>query len=691
VTSPRVRGALFLVYAVALIVATHWPQLRLEEGPVPRPDLFIHFGAFGTLAFLLCLTGWCGPMGGPRTIFRALLVCLPWCVIDESSQAIEGLGRVVSLDDLLANWGGVVIGLALTVPAGALWRRRSKAPPEPSEAEVAPPKPQPGFVGHARVFAGVTMVSRVFGLSRDALCAFIFGAGPVWSAFVTAFVLPNALRRLFGEGALSAAFVPRYTKLIEEDPERGERLAAATVLGVGGVVSVLAALVLAVLYPLFAVQLGSDNTRLVLALTMLMLPFMPSVCLTALLGGVLHTHGRFAAPAAMPILLNAWMIAGVCLAHFVLRLDERTTALVLAGTVGVAGMTQTAWCAVEVGGLVRWRHAAAGARAAWDETRRELSALLRRMGPVALGLGATQLGLLIDGLIAGWPVAIGPTIAGLDYPLDTASASILYYGQRLYQLPIGVFAVALATAMLPALSRAAGDAAAFRAVLSRGLRTGVFVGAPAATGLAAVALPLVWTIYGGAPASGETVAAPPAGSFTGDDAMRVSLVLAAYAPAIVFAAVSHALTRSFYASDDTRGPMLVGIVSVACNVVLNMLLIWPLGEAGLAVSTSLCAFGQAVALWFVAKRRLPDVAEGVLLPGAKRSIAMSAAAAVGMGAAVWIVLDGAGATIRDALGGGRLGAAGTLAAGIALGAALYGGVALVQRRSELRWVLTRGH
>jgi len=718
----RLRLWLLLGYTLALVAATHWPQLVIEAGPIPRPDLFAHFAAFGVFAFLLNAAALFGPLGSPRTAFRVLLIALPWCVIDEATQSFEALGRFVTFDDLLANWGGVVIGSAAALALGPVVRRSAPpsthdatpdatpgAPPDaptPHAPDLAAPGATPqaaaaasvhhrskGFVAHARTFAGVTMISRVFGLARDALCAFVFGAGPVWSAFVTAFIVPNVLRRLFGEGALSAAFIPRYTKLVENDRDLARRLAVVTILGVGAVVALFAALALLVIVALLRADLGGPGAELVLTLAAVMLPFMPAVCMTAVLTGVLQAHGRFAPGAATPILLNAWMISGVCIGHFILDRDPATTALWLAGAVATAGVVQTAWAALEVGGLLPWRASLSGLRRRSRELRLELRGMLARMAPMALGLGATQLGLLIDGLIAGWPVVVGATIAGLDYPLDQSSAAVLYFGQRLYQLPIGVFAVAVATALLPALSRVAADSHAFRDVLSRGVRTSAFVAAPAAVGLAAVALPLVWTIYGGR-------AVQPTGlenEFTADDARRVTTVLAAYAPAVLFAAIAHAFTRAFYAQEDARGPMLVGLATVAANVALNLVLIWFVGEIGLAISTSVCAFAQAVALGVLARRRLPGLRDAALAKGAWRSVAASLALALVMGAAVLAVVafatDPLTAAVDAAFPDGwpvdRLAAAALLTAAVALGAALYLAASALMKRPELAWALRR--
>ncbi|MEM1423959.1 MAG: lipid II flippase MurJ, partial [Planctomycetota bacterium] len=335
------------------------------------------------------------------------------------------------------------------------------------------------FLGHARVVAGLTALSRVSGLTRDAVVSKVFGASPVWSAFVTAFVLPNLFRRLFGEGALSAAFVPAYARLSEDDPEQARRLASlvagALLVLLGGVVLFLE-IALGVLLLTGAV---GPTGRLTIGLAMVMLPFTALVCTSAMLGGVLQTHGRFAPPAGAPILLNLCMVAFAAGAYWGLGWSLGRTAFALAIGVVVAGVLQTLWHLRALRGVHAWTR---DVRPAVGEAR----GVVRRMLPVIVGMGALQVGTLLDGLIAGYPVLVGPTIGGADYPLDGASAGVLFFASRLYQFPLGVFGIAIATAVFPALARAAKDAGDFAQTLGRGLRVSLFVGVPATLGLLVV-------------------------------------------------------------------------------------------------------------------------------------------------------------------------------------------------------------
>jgi putative peptidoglycan lipid II flippase len=229
--------------------------------------------------------------------------------------------------------------------------------------------------------------------------------------------------------------------------------------------------------------------------------------------------------------------------------------------------------------------------------------MLRRLAPALIGMGALQLGTAIDGLLAGWPVMVGPTLPGGGaYPMDESAASVLFFAARLYQFPLGVFGIAIATAVFPALARDWGNRASFDATLARGVRTSLFISLPATVGLVLVAEPLARVIYGG-------------GNFGADDAERVTAALRAYAPAIWAYSLTHVLTRAFYASGDTRTPMLVGVGAVALNLALDVTLMFPLAERGLAWGTSIASVAQALTLSWLAHRRLASSAPGARAAG----------------------------------------------------------------------------
>ena len=524
-----------------------------------------------------------------------------------------------------------------------------------------------GFVGAARVVAGVTLLSRVFGLARDAICSRVFGAGAVWSAFAFAFLLPNLARRLFGEGALTGAFIPEYTRLLDEDRAAANRYASAML---GLTIAFLSALAIAgelVLLALLTLTPIGRTGDLAITLALVLLPFAPMICVTALIGGILQTHGRFAPTAAAPVILNACIIAGVVLWKLLSGADLEHAAYSAAGGILVAGALQIGWSLLAAREFTSWTRVRTGVRAPVVRT-------LKRTAPVIVGLGALQINTLLDGLIASWPVLVGATItlpfAGtLDYPLDEQSNAALFFASRLYQFPLGVFGIALATAVFPLLARQAKDPSAFDTTLRDGLRLSLFIGLPATLGLVLVRDDLTSVIYAG-------------GLFDDASVRRVSFVLAAYAAGVWAYIANHTLTRAYYALGDTTTPMRVSLLMVGVNVALNLALIWRLGEAGLAVSTALCGAGQFLllaAMWRRASGR--PIGAGWFSPTALVLTMVMGGCVLGLQTA----LDALG-VLAHGWGGSvvRLGGA------IVVGTSVYLALAALLRRPELRLLLSRG-
>jgi len=530
------------------------------------------------------------------------------------------------------------------------------------------PGGEPGveqFVRHARTFAGLTLLSRLSGLARDAMWSRVFSAGDTLSAFVVAFAIPDLFRRLFGEGALSAAFLPEYAKLHQQSPKEAARFASAMValLALGlGLVMLLGEGVLAVL--LLATPLG-ESGALAIKLSMITLPYMPLVCIVALLAGMLQTHGRFALPAAAPIALNIVLIAATTIGAFVIAGSLTTTAILLAIGVPLAGLAQIAMMALALRGASAWAGALTGAS---EPIRRTLGTL----GPALVGLGALQISSLLDQLIAGWPVIVGDTIAlpgrgPVAFPLGEGAASTLFFAQRLYQFPTGVFGIAIATAIFPALARAAAAPDAFLSTIRRGVRLSLFIGLPATLGLIAVRRELVAVVYQG-------------GAFTGDETTAVAFTLLGYAVAVWAYTMSHTLTRGFFALGDTKTPMRISLVAVACNLALNLTLIWPLGVAGLAWATAITATGQTIALTITSHRKLHE-------PIFDRATRDSALVSIGVAGVMYAAL----LAIRSAPlpGGSWTGNAVSLVILVGAGAAVYLAGARALRRPELGWLLER--
>ena len=493
------------------------------------------------------------------------------------------------------------------------------------------------FERHSRTFSLLTLVSRCTGLARDAVFSRLFGARLELDAFFFAFLVPNLFRRLFGEGALAAAFLPEYAQQEKRDPAVARRLATLTV---AGLLVGLGALTLAGEAALWLLRRGDGTGHLALSLLMIMLPYMPLVCLVAILGALLQVHGRFGPGAAAPIVLNLCLIAaasGGAWGWPEAALETRVVAV--AAAVVVAGLGQVAWM------LFALRRGAAPGRATFGplrgppSARAPLRALLRRAGPMFLGLGVLQLNTFLDSLIASYPTTVGPTVFGLPYPLTEGALTAVSFAQRLYQFPLGVFGLAVATAIFPALARAHGDGAAFGALVARGLRLVVFFGLPASAGLALVGGDLATVILEG-------------GAFGGADSRRVALILLGYAAGVWAYSMIHVLTRAFYASGDTATPVRVAVGMVALNLTLNCTLIWtPLREAGLAWSTSACAMLQVSMLLAVLARRTPAILDRVG-GGWMRTLAITAVMALA------VIAVGALLPERDAWGSAllRLGA-----------------------------------
>lgn len=511
-----------------------------------------------------------------------------------------------------------------------------------------------------RTVAGLTLVSRVLGLVRDLVTVRVFGDTFVGSAFAAAFAVPNMFRRLFGEGALSAAFLPEYTRLSDDDPAKADAFASLTIgllALVTGVITLVIELAL-----LGVVLMSSDNPERAysLKLVMVMLPFMPTICVAAILGGMLQSRGRFGPWAAAPILLNLCII-GAALPYFVVdEADPATWAYPIGIAAVFSALLQVAWSMWALRTQVQWTTGVSAARS-------EAKLMLIRMVPVIIGLGTLQLNSFMDTLIAMYPNWVGDTVFGREYPLDESSNAILFYAQRLYQFPLGVFGIAVATAAFPAMSRVANDPDRFGDMLRRGMRLSLFIGVPASVGLIVVGEDLVRVLYSG---GGD--------GFSDEGITRASAVLSGYALAVWAYSLNQLLTRAFYAKGDTRTPMTIALGMVGVNLVLNCALIWWLREAGLAWSTAICALGQTGLLMLAAKRKM-----GIGFGGIGAGVTRVVIGSVIMGACVY----GTGALIRDGGSWGR----GMIAVGAMtlVGAVVYGLWAIWGKMDELGWLIAK--
>jgi putative peptidoglycan lipid II flippase len=506
----------------------------------------------------------------------------------------------------------------------------SDLPTDESLPAAPPPNRRRSFVFHAKLIGGITLLSRLLGLARESIAARYFGAGAVWSAFTFAFTIPNLFRKLFGEGALSAAFIPLYAASVRRDsPEQARRFAAASV---NLLVAILVVLTIVGELVLLAIALLVHRPDYVLALQLaaIMLPYVLLVCGAAFLGAILQVHDRFAETAATSIVLNLCLIVTIAIAagRFDLSTDagQRSAVIWLAIGVVVSGVLQLA--------ILLPALRAVGFR--FDPLAPIRTPAVKKMLlmsiPVAIGASVLQLGVLLDKAIAFFLAEaegathftlLGTTIA---YPMAEGAAARLNWAQFMYQFPLGVFAIALATAIFPRLSSDAasdsplsrGSAAAaatpeFRSILRRGVEASLFIGLPASAGMIVVRDPAVRLLFEG-------------GHFTRSDSEWVALSTAIYSAAIWAFSLQQILNRAYYALHDTLTPLVWTVVNLLLNLVIELPLLWtPLRESGIAVGTLVSfAIQSVVMLWMLDRR-----AGGLGLGGSVSSIAkMTIATAV---------------------------------------------------------------
>ena len=437
---------------------------------------------------------------------------------------------------------------------------------------------------NAGVVGPATFLSRLLGLAREQVMAALFGAGFATDAFNVAFRIPNLLRDLFAEGAMSSAFVPTFTAVHQREGDREAWAFGRQLMLALGTVLLLVCVAGWLLAPwlvrLFAPGFGSipGKLDLTILLTRVMLPFLPAVALAAAAMGMLNARGSFAVPALAPTMLNLGMIVGgVALIPVVERFGQPA---ILAMGLGVliGGIGQFV---CQLPALYRMGFRLRLERPFGHPGVLRVASL---MGPAAVGLAATQVNLLVSTLIASL--------------LAQGSVSWLSYAFRLMQLPIGVFGVALATVSMPALARAAvdRDLPALKTTLSATVRLVVLLTVPAAVLLAVLAAPICRLLY-------------EHGRFGALDTLRTAGALRMYCIGLpAFAAVG-VMTRAFYALGDTRTPVQASVVSVTLNLALNLLLVGPLRglgleHAGLALATSVTSIASLLQLTWYMRRRV---------------------------------------------------------------------------------------
>ena len=420
---------------------------------------------------------------------------------------------------------------------------------------------------------GMTFLSRIFGFIRDMVVARVFGADVGTDAFIVAFKIPNFLRRLFGEGAFAQAFVPVFSEYkSQRDHAEVKRLAddvAGTLGGVLLLVTVVGVLAAPVVIAIFAPGFLDEEAKFDLTSEMLRVtfPYILFISLTGFAGSMLNTYDRFGVPAFTPVLLNLILIS---MALWVApMMDEPIMAL--AWGVFIAGAAQLLF---QFPFLARLRLMP---RPRWGAKDEGVRRIMRLMVPAILGSSVAQINLLLDTLIASF--------------LVTGSVTWLYFSDRLVEFPLGVFGIALATVILPNLSRNHAEASpeVFSHTLDWALRWVLIIGSPATVGLFMLAGPMLATLF-------------QYGEFTADDVVMASYSLMAYSLGLLGFIMVKVLAPGFFARQDTRTPVKVGIIAMVANMVMNVILVFPLAHAGLALATSLSSFLNAVLLYRILRR-----------------------------------------------------------------------------------------
>ncbi len=444
-----------------------------------------------------------------------------------------------------------------------------------------------------RQIALLTVISRVFGMVRDMAFSHFFGLSGMMDIWAIAFMIPNLSRRIFGEGAAASSLIPVYTEALKNN-RAGSLTLARTVTTV--IFVMLAGIVIAGEILIWWYLRWADpipNTRRMLILIAIMLPYMCLICTVAILAGLLNSHHHFAMPAAAPITLNLVIISALCITGWGFGMIPQRQVYVLAGAVVGAGILQL------VMQLIPLKRYGVTLRPAWHVRTDAFKKVMLLMGPMILGLTVTQLNTLADGVIAKW--LSGSEQKGLSfmlfgreilYPVREGAVASLYFSQRLYQFPLGVLGISLATAIFPVLSAAAADKDEVLLVrtIRQGLAAAFFVALPATLGLFLVSRPLTAVLY-------------QHGRFGASDTRRVQMVLIFYAIGLCGYFFQQLLTRAFYSLKDSKWPARTAAVAVLVNVILNLTLIWPLGVGGLALATAVCSYLQIGILLFVLSRQ----------------------------------------------------------------------------------------
>lgn len=495
----------------------------------------------------------------------------------------------------------------------------------------------------ASTVALFTLLSRVFGFLRDMVVANYFGATSMADAFFIAFRIPNMLRQLTAEGALSAAFVPLFAKTAIEDRAKAFRFAnnLLVTLSVFLTAITLGAIVFAPLL-LKGIAIGytddPEKFQLTVQLTRLLFPYLILISLAAVFMGMLNTMHHFSSPAASPVLLNIAII----LAAMFLRETFSLPVYSLVVGVLVGGFLQLVIqipFAIKEGWVFEW---------VFEPGHELIRRIVWLTIPATFGIAVAEINLFVDTMLASM--------------LNEGSVSYLYYAQRLVQFPMGVFGVAMSTALLPALSVQSGkhQVGLMIETISKSYRATMFLIVPSMVGLFVLREPIVQLIY-------------EHGEFTHISTQRTAFTLAFFCVGLLGFSGVKIFVSAFYAMGDTRTPVKIAAATMLLNIVFNLILMKPLQAGGLALATSMSSTINMLTLVWLLRKRLG----GLDGPRIWRSFGRISVASVAMAAAVWVAwgaLFGGGYTL------------GGLTAMMVLAVAVYLGAAALLNLEEIGYV-----
>lgn len=518
-------------------------------------------------------------------------------------------------------------------------------------------------ISSARLIALCTLSSRATGLVRDMLLMQMFGLGWILDAWNYAFQIPNLFRRLFGEGALSAVFVPTFTRTLERDGKPAAwALFARTLALLTITLSVVTGLILLAIAAIWQLAPAGDaalqhQRSLLLGLTALMAPFMITICVVALFCSLLNSLGSFVPAALTPAVLNVLMMLGVIwIAPTIGGPQPERQVFVLGVTVLVAGVLQLAFLlpALRVRGVkLGWQ---------WAPRDPVVRGMLLSMGPVALGQGILLVSTFLDAqaciLLTRLPD--GPasvSVLGLEiaYPLRAGALSALTVAQRLYQFPLGILAISLATAALPMFSRLAAREqwADWSTELRGALRLAVFSGLLAGAMMIIVPGPIVRLLF-------------EYKQFSATDTARAAQVLAIYGFGLWAFSAQHIVLRGFYSLGDVRTPLVLSAIFVPVNLALSLTLVWrpELRVAAFALSSTITASANVIVGVMILHRRTHSgLIRRELVAGLLRMLAATVIAVGVVWGLRWAGLERFADGLRPALIGRAIDVAASLGVG----------------------------